>query len=591
MLAMKLSFIVMVLVVFTLFIFVNKVAFITLSIEKLKTKITMMQNSFLAIIEQSIRNNWERTALTEFHSRTILYKDFAREIDQLHVFFGQAGVKKGDKISICGKNSANWAISFFAILSYGAVAVTILHEFDKKSVQFIVDHSDSIMFFVDQKIWERVDETTLPNLKTVISLDNYSLLKSDTDSLKQFVEGSKKYFEEKYKPGFFVNDFLFRTDEPEELAVINYTSGTTSSPKGVMIPYRSLYSNTKYANENVGFMNSGDGILCMLPMAHAYGLAFEILNSISLGCNVYFLDKLPSPNVLLEALKIVKPKLVLAVPLILEKIVTKNVFPKLKKSSAKYLIKIPIVNSVVHKKVRNSMIEFFGGNLVEVVVGGAALNPEVENFLKKIKFPFTVGYGMTETGPLISYAYWSDYKKRSSGKVVDRMCAKIDSEDPENVVGEILVKGENLMLGYYKSEEATKDALTEDDWFKTGDLGTLDGDNFIFIKGRNKNLILGPSGQNIYPEEIEERLNASMYVSESLAIDENKKIIALIVPDFDALKQEMIPESKFDLLFKQIVDDVNLNLPTFSQIASFRIQEEEFVKTPKRSIKRFLYQK
>jgi len=581
----------MVLVVFTLFIFVNKVVFITLSIGKLITKITMMQNSFLAIIEQSIRNNWERPALTEFHSRTILYKDFAREIDQLHVFFEQAGVKKGDKISICGKNSANWAISFFAILSYGAVGVTILHEFDKNSVQFIVDHSDSIMFFADQKIWERVDETTLPNLKTVISLDNYSLLKSDTDSLKQFVEGSEKYFEGKYKPGFFVNDLLFRTDEPEELAVINYTSGTTSSPKGVMIPYRSLYSNTKYANENVGFMNSGDGILCMLPMAHTYGLAFEILNSISLGCNVYFLDKSPSPNVLLDALKIVKPKLVLAVPLILEKIVTKNVFPKLKKGSAKYLAKIPIVNSVVYKKVRNSMIEFFGGNLVEVVVGGAALNPEVENFLKKIKFPFTVGYGMTETGPLISYAYWSEYKKRSSGKVVDRMCAKIDSEDPDNVVGEILVKGENLMLGYYKSEEATKDALTEDDWFKTGDLGTLDGDNFIFIKGRNKNLILGPSGQNIYPEDIEERLNASIYVSESLAIDENKKIIALIVPDFDALKQEMIPESKFDLLFKKIVDDVNSNLPTFSQIASFRIQEEEFVKTPKRSIKRFLYQK
>lgn len=551
----------------------------------------MGHNSFLGIIEQSFRNNWNRKALTEINGKSYLYSDFAKEIDKLHDLFKEAGLKKGDKISICGKNSANWAIAFFATLSYGAVSVSILHEFDKNSIRFIVDHSDSVMFFADEKIWDMVDESTVPKIKSVVSLDSLSVIKADSENLRKFADESEEYFSNKYKNGFFVNDLIFHTEKPEELAVINYTSGTTSSPKGVMIPYRSLWSNTKYANENVGFMNPGDGILCMLPMAHTYGLAFEILNSVSLGCNIYFLDKSPSPKVLLDAFKVVKPKLVLAVPLILEKIVTKNVFPKLKQGSAKYLAKVPLLNGVVHKKVRDTMIDFFGGNLVEVVIGGAALSFEVENFLKKIKFPFTVGYGMTECGPLISYSYWSDYKKRSSGKVVDRMRARIDSEDPENVVGEIQVKGSNLMLGYYKNEKATKETYTEDGWFKTGDLGTMDKDEHIFIKGRDKNLLLGPSGQNIYPEDIEERLNASEFISESLAIGEDKKIVALIVPDLDAIKQEKIPESEIDSLFRKIIDDINSNLPTYSRIASFRIQNEEFVKTPKRSIKRFLYQK
>ena len=357
-----------------------------------------------------------------------------------------------------------------------------------------------------------------------------------------------------------------------------------------MIPYRSLWSNTKFANENVDFLKAGDGVLCMLPMAHTYGLAFEILNSIALGCHIYFLDKTPTPSVLTGAFKIVKPKLVLAVPLILEKIVTKNVLPKLEQGTAKTLSKIPLLNKIVHKKVRNSMIEFFGGNLDEVVIGGAALNSDVERFLKKIKFPFTVGYGMTECGPLISYSYWTEYKKRSSGKVVDRMMVKIDSEDPENIVGEILVKGSNLMLGYYKNEQATKDTFTEDGWFKTGDLGTLDSDDYVFIKGRNKNLILGPSGQNIYPEDIEERLNGSHYIHESLAVEENNKIVALIVPDKFVVEEEKIPKSELESLFRKIIDDINANLPAYSRISSFTIQNEEFEKTPKKSIRRFKYQ-
>lgn len=549
----------------------------------------MNQNTFLGLIEQSIRNHWEMPAMTDFQGNTFYYKDFACEIDRLHDYYKAAGIQRGDKISICGKNSARWAISFFAVLSYGAVAVSILHEFDKASVQFIVDHSDSKMLFVDSGIWNEIDEETIPKIETVFSLENFSLLKSTSDGLKQFDADAPAYFGKKYEKGFFVNDIVFRTDKPEELAVINYTSGTTSSPKGVMLPYRSLWSNTKFANDSLPFIESGDNIVCMLPMAHTYGLAFEILNSISMGCHIHFLGKTPSPPVLLDMFSKVKPKLVLAVPLIIEKIVTRNVLPRLQQGATKTLIKIPLVNSVIYNKVRGSMIEFFGGELVEVVIGGAALNPDVEKFLRKIRFPYTVGYGMTECGPLISYAYWAKYKERSSGKVVDRMEVKIDSEDPQNVVGEILTRGSNVMLGYYKNEEATKEAFTVDGWLKTGDLGTMDSGNFIFIRGRSKNMMLGPSGQNIYPEEIEEKLNSSPFVSEALAISEDQKVVALIVADKDALKENGVTDLEVDALFQGVVAEVNGQLPSYSKIASFRLQEEEFEKTPKQSIRRFKY--
>lgn len=551
----------------------------------------MNQNSFLGLIEQSIRNHWDMPAMTDFQGNTFYYKDFALEIDKLHEFFKSANIQRGDKISICGKNSANWAITFFAALSYGAVAVSILHEFDKESVQYIADHSDSKMFFVDESIWSEIDETKIPKVDTVFSLDNFSLLKVTSKELKIFVTNAFSYFDAKYEKGFFVNDLTFRTEKPEELAVINYTSGTTSSPKGVMIPYRSLWSNTKFANDNLDFIHPGDNILCMLPMAHTYGLAFEILNSISMGCHIHFLGKTPSPKILLNAFAKVKPKLVLAVPLIIEKIVTKNVLPKLQQGAAKTLIKIPLLNSFVHNKVKKSMVDVFGGNLVEVVIGGAALNADVEKFLQKIKFPYTVGYGMTKCGPLISYSFWTEFKERSCGKVVDRMQVKIDSEDSQNIVGEILTKGANLMLGYYKNEEATKATFTDDGWFKTGDLGILDKDNFVFIKGRNKNMILGSSGQNIYPEEIEDRLNNSPYVLESLAVEENGKIVALIVPDTEALKAENISPEQYNSFFENKIKEINTKLPNYSKIASLRLQTEEFEKTPKRSIKRFKYQK
>lgn len=447
------------------------------------------------------------------------------------------------------------------------------------------------MLFTDEAIWKVIDEDKIPQVKTVFSLDNFSLLKVDSKELKVFETNSFSFFEQKYERGFFVNDVNFITEKAEDLAVINYTSGTTSSPKGVMLPFRSLWSNTKFANDNLDFIHAGDNIVCMLPMAHTYGLAFEILNSISMGCHIHFLGKTPSPRVLLDAFSKVKPKLVLAVPLIIEKIVTKNVLPKLQEGAAKTLIKIPLLNNIVYSKVRKSMIEVFGGNLNEVVIGGAALNADVEKFLRKVKFPYTVGYGMTECGPLISYAYWTAFKERSCGKVVDRMEVKIDSEDPQNTVGEIFTKGANLMLGYYKNEEATKATFTDDGWLKTGDLGILDKDNFIFIKGRNKDMILGPSGQNIYPEEIEGKLNNSPYVLESLAVEENGRIVALIVPDEEMMKTGNIDKKQYESLFKNIIDETNNKLPVYSKIASFRIQDEEFEKTPKRSIKRFKYQK
>ena len=551
----------------------------------------MNQNSFLGLIEQSIRNHWDLPAMTDFQGKTLYFKDFAREIDMLHEYFNSAGIQRGDKIAICGKNSSHWAISFFAMLSYGAVAVSILHEFEKESVQYIVDHSDSKMFFVDEAIWREIDETKIPKAETVLSLDDFSLLKVTSKEFKIFVSNSFSFFDKKYEKGFFVNDIAFRTDKPEELAVINYTSGTTSSPKGVMIPYRSLWSNTRFANDSLDFIHSGDNMICMLPMAHTYGLAFEVLNAISMGFHIHFLGKTPSPKVLLDAFARIKPKLVLAVPLIIEKIVIKNVFPKLQQGAAKTLIKIPLLNAVVYHKIRKSLIDVFGGNLVEVVIGGAALNADVEKFLRKIKFPYTVGYGMTECGPLISYSFWTEFKERSCGKVVDRMQVKIDSDDPQNVVGEILTKGTNLMLGYYKNEEATKAVFTEDGWLRTGDLGILDKDNVVFIRGRNKNMILGPSGQNIYPEEIEDKLNNSPYILESLAIEEKGKIIALIVPDTEVLKAENILPEQYVPVFDKEINAINAKLANYSKIASFRLQSEEFEKTPKRSIRRFKYQK
>lgn len=550
----------------------------------------MRSNSFLQLIEQSIRTNWELPAFTDYQGKTLFFKDFAQEIEKMHEFFRAADLKRGDKISICGRNSTNWAITFFSALTYGAVAVSILHEFDKDSIQYIIDHSDSKIAFLDESIWNNIDENSIPNVESVFSLDDFSLLKVTSKELKLFETNSFSFFDKKFEKGLFPNDISFRTDRPEELAVINYTSGTTSSPKGVMIPYRSLWSNTRFALDNLPFLKPGDSIVCMLPMAHTYGLAFEILNSVAVGMHIYFLGKVPSPKILISMLAKVKPKLVLAVPLIIEKIVLKNVFPKLEKQPLKSLLKVPGFNQIVYGKVRKSLIELFGDNVLQVIIGGAALNDTVESFLKKINFPYTVGYGMTECGPLISYSYWTDFKQKSVGVAVDRMSVKIDSEDQEKIEGEILVKGTNLMLGYYKNQEATDEVMQPDGWLRTGDLGVIDKNGFVYIKGRNKNMILGSSGQNIYPEEIEEKLNSSPFVLESLIIEEKKRIVALIVPDTEVLQTKNITADMYPDFFHNVVKEINQKLPVYSKIASFHIQEEEFEKTPKRSIRRFKYQ-
>ena len=548
----------------------------------------MSNNTFLGLIEESVHKNWDYPAMTDFEGTTFYYKDFAQEIDKLHAYFKEAGIQKGDKISLVGRNSARWAITFFATLSYGAVAVSILHEFDKDSVKYIVNHSDSVMLFADELIWEGLDKEGMPEAKNVFSLDNFSLLKSTTE-ISDFANNADAFFADKYKDGFKASDLYFQTESPEDVAILNYTSGTTSNPKGVMVPYRSVWSNTRFALDSLDFFVPGDGIVCMLPMAHTYGLTFEMLRSIAVGQHIHFLSRVPTPEVLVGMLAKVKPKLVLAVPLIIEKIIFKRVFPKLQKGAAAFMLKVPGLRNIVYKKVRKTLIDVFGGEARQIVVGGAALNQDVESFLRKIKFPYSVGYGMTECGPLISYTWWEQFKQKSVGKVVDRMQARIDSSDPVNEIGEIQVTGMNLMLGYYKNEEATKEVMLEDGWLKTGDLGVIDEDGFIFIKGRSKNMFLGASGQNIYPEDIEDKINGSPYIAETVAVERNGKIVALIFPDADALKAENIEPDGYFAFFDTWLKELNASLPAYSRVASYEIREEEFAKTPKRSIKRFMY--
>ena len=548
-----------------------------------------MENKFLGVLEQSVRKNWKLPALTDYQGETVYYKDFALRIAKLHAYFKAGGVKKGDKVALCGRNSSNWAIAFFGTLSYGAVVVSILHEFNAESVEYIVDHSDAKVFFADTAIYEKINMETTPKLETVVSLDDFSLLYSDSEDLKTFFANQEEYFKKTITKDFTANDIDWHKEEPDELAIINYTSGTTSSPKGVMIPYRSVWSNNKFANNNVPFIQSGDDVVCMLPMAHTYGLAFEIIKSLTLGCHVHFLGKVPSPRIIKEEFAKYRPKLVLSVPLIIEKIVEGHVMPALEEEPVKTLLKIPLLNIFVRRKIRNQLVDFFGGNVGEFIIGGASLNEEVEKLLMDIRFPFTVGYGMTETSPLIGYCRWQDFRSQCCGKVVDRMEVKIDSDNPETEAGEIMVRGMNVMLGYYKNEEATKEAFTEDGWMKTGDLGVMDKDGFIYIKGRNKDLILGPGGQNIYPEEIEEKLNSLPCIQESLAIEEDGKVVALIYPDADMMKAKNIDPKDYENYFEDKIKEVNQKLASFSQIRSFRIQEEEFEKTPKRSIRRFKY--
>lgn len=549
-----------------------------------------MEHSIIKYIETSIRENWEELALTDFNGVSFQYRTIARKIAKLHIVYETVGLQKGDKIAICGRNSAQWAIAFLASLTYGAVPVPILHDFKPDTIHHLVNHSDAKLLFTDNSIWENLNPDTMENLLGSIHISDYGLLFYRSDKLKYARLHLNELFGKKYPERFTPDDIIYAEAEPDSLALINYTSGSTGFSKGVMIPYRAITSNITYAIEHLTFLKRGDGMVCMLPLAHMYGLVIEMIHPLVKGCHIYFLTKLPSPKVIMDAFATVHPKLIVSVPLILEKIIKTKVFPLLEKPLMKLMMKVPGLDDKLLSKIKSKLQETFGGQLQEFIIGGAALNKDVETFLRKIKFPFTVGYGMTECAPLISYAPWAENQQGSCGQIVDRMEAKINSDAPASNAGELLVRGDNVMLGYYKNPEATSAAFTDDGWLRTGDLCTLDNNGFLYIRGRSKNMILGPSGQNIYPEEIEQQLNNMPYVSESLIVEENNRLVALIYPDIENGQKQGLSFIDLTKLMKDNITTLNKDLPSFSQIESVKVLQEEFEKTPKRSIKRYLYQ-
>ncbi len=550
----------------------------------------MEYKSFNEYIENSIKENWERIALSDFDGVSYHYKDIARKIAKLHLILESANIQKGDKVAICGRNSAHWAVAFFATITYGAVPVPILHEFKADNVHHIVNHSESKLLFVGDQVWENLNEAHMTDLTGIILLTDFSILTSKSKKLSETRHHLNEYFGKKYPERFTPEDVHYYQDSPEELAVINYTSGSTGFSKGVMLPYRSLWSNIKFCIENLPFLQAGDGMVCMLPLAHMYGMVIEMIHPFAKGCHLHFLTRVPSPKIIMDAFATVKPKLIIAVPLIIEKIIKTKVFPLLEKPLMKMMLMVPFLDNQLLAKVKEKLYDTFGGNLEQMVIGGAALNKEVEQFLRRIEFPITVGYGMTECGPLISYAPWNETRPGSCGRIIDRMEGRVNSPDPQNVVGELQVRGYNTMLGYYKNEEATEASFTEDGWMKTGDLCTIDADGFVYLRGRNKSMILGPSGQNIYPEEIEDKLNNMPYVCESIVIDEEGKLVALIYPDIENAQRSKITGQALEALMEENIANLNKELPAYSQISRLKLYYEEFEKTPKRSIKRYLYQ-
>lgn len=549
------------------------------------------EQSLNALITSSITKNWDRMALSDVGGINYQYKDVAELIEKLHLMFESADIKPGDKVAICGKNSSNWAVIFMACLTAGAVAVPILHEFKPDTIHHLINHSDSKLLFVDAAIWENLDEKLLPNLIGAIYISELGMPLSRSERLTYTRNNINKVFGKKYPYSFEQKDIKYYEDESEQIALINYTSGSTGMSKGVMLPYRSIWSNVRFTLDNLKFFKPGDGIVNMLPLAHLYGMVIEMLHPFCRGCHCYFLTKLPSPKVILNAFAEVKPKLIITVPLILEKIIRNKVFPLLDKPLMKIMLKVPYLDDVLFNKIKVNLLQAFGGNLEEIIIGGAPLNAEIEAFLYKIDFPLTVGYGMTECGPLISYICSKQSKPHTVGKAVDRMEVMIDSPDPRIVPGDILVKGTNVMLGYYKNDKATKEVFpNETGWMNTGDRGLIDEDGYITICGRSKTMILGPSGQNIYPEEIEQKLNNLPYVNESLIIEDGGALIALVYPDFDAARSQNIDREALELIMQQNLETLNTEVPPYSKVKRIKIMEEEFEKTPKRSIKRFLYQ-
>jgi long-chain acyl-CoA synthetase len=549
----------------------------------------IMENSFNAFIEKSIKDHWDLDSLTDYKSLTLQYKDVARKIEKMHILFEENDIKKGDKIAICGRNSAHWGIAFLATITYGAVIVPILHEFKPDNVHSIVNHSEARLLFVGDGVWENLNEAAMPNLEGIILMTDFTIPVSRSKKLTYAREHLNELFGKKYPRNFRKEHVSYYHDTPEELAVINYTSGTTSFSKGVMLPYRSLWSNAQFAQEVLS-LQPGNKIVSMLPMAHMYGLAFEFIYEFIVGVQIFFLTRMPSPKVIFQAFNEVKPNLVIAVPLIIEKIIKKDILPKLQTPGAKILLSLPVINEKIKSIICERMVQSFGGNFYEIIIGGAAFNQEVEHFLKMINFPYTVGYGMTETGPILGYEDWHKFKEGSCGKPAPRMEVKVLSDDPANEVGEIVCRGMNTMLGYYKNPEATAQVLDKDGWMHTGDLGVMDAEGNITIRGRNKNMLLGSNGQNIYPEEIEDKLNNMPYIAESIVVEQAGKLVALIYPDFDDAYAHGLTHSDLENKMENNRTTINGDLPAYSQLSKIKIYPEEFEKTPKKSIKRFLYQ-
>ena len=548
------------------------------------------EKSFIALIEKSIKKNWDADALTDYKGVTYQYKDVARKIEKIHILLEESGVKPGDKIAICGRNMSHWGVTFLSVVTYGAIIVPILHEFKPDQVHNIVNHSEAKLLFVGDVVWEGLDENAMPSLEGIIQINDFSVLVSRSEKLTYAREHLNELFGHKFPKNFRKEHISYYKDNPDELLVLNYTSGTTSFSKGVMLPGKSIWSNIMFASK-VFKMKAGDRLVSMLPMAHMYGLAFEFLFEFCSGCHIFFLTRMPSPKIILQAFAEVKPTLVIAVPLIIEKIIKKNVLPKLETPTMKFLMHVPLVSDKIKEKIREQLMNAFGGNFYEIVVGGAAFNQEIENFLRSIDFPYTVGYGMTECGPLISYEDWKEFKAGSCGKPVDRMEVKILSRDPQNIPGEIVCRGDNVMLGYYKNEEATREVIDEEGWLHTGDLGVMDAEGNITIRGRSKNMLLGPSGQNIYPEEIEDKLNNMPYVNESIVIQAlDGKLAALIYPDFELAFSNGMTEKQVEEQMEANRVELNKQIAAYEQVARVKIYHEEFEKTPKKSIKRFLYQ-
>ena len=548
--------------------------------------------SFKAIIQKSIIDNWDRDALTDYKGATLQYHDVARKIEKLHIMFENSGVVKGDKIALCGRNSANWAVAFLATVTYGAVAVPILHEFTADQVHNIVNHSEAKLLFVGDVVATTIDATKMPHLEGIIYIPDYSIVVSRTDKLTYAREHLNEMFGKKYPKYFRKEHVNYCLDEdPNELALINYTSGTTGFSKGVMIPFRAMWSNYDFAEQVLGkAIKKGDNTISILPMAHMYGMAFEFVFEFLHGCHIFYLTRVPSPAIIAQAFADIRPAIIIAVPLIIEKIIRKKVFPKIQNNRMRLLLNMPVINKKVREKICDQVVNAFGGNFEEVIIGGAAFNQEVEQFLHRIEFPYTVGYGATECAPIICYEDWHNFVPGSCGKAVVHMEVKIDSHDPENVPGEILARGLNVMLGYYKNEEATAQTLDSEGWYHTGDLGTMDSEGNVFIKGRSKNMLLSANGQNIYPEEIEDKLNSMAMVVESIVIQKEDKLIGLVFPDFDEAKNLGLSHDDLVKIMEQNRQELNAALPAYCKLSAIRIHEEEFAKTPKKSIKRYLYQ-